>query len=353
MPLRPTCARVPNRALLSITGENAHQFLHGIISQGPSTPPRGSFFTAFLHAQGRVLADAFVYRTPTSEDKDDGYIIEYDARPSKAPPLVSILKRYVLRSKVKIRDVSDEWDVWAAWGISDKPDDRKWRWSRSGAVEPVWETKEWPWGGVQNHFSILDRRAYGMGHRRVVRQGDPSPDASECEVTPEEAYVRHRIMHGVPEGIEDIQPMQAFPMESNLDIMGAIDFRKGCYVGQELTVRTYHTGVVRKRIFPIELQPLDPAKKNLPPLSPGLHIFPTVKARDEQGALTSRPGKLLTTVGNVGLALLRLEHIQAVTRGAATFELPVKGEESVTETCQVNLIRPIGWPQPGVNEVDS
>jgi folate-binding protein YgfZ len=76
-------------------------------------------------------------------------------------------------------------------------------------------------------------------------------------------------MHGVSEGIHDIPPMQSFPMDSNLDIMGAgqflsasffnwpnftpVDFRKGCYVGQELTVRTYHTGVIRKRILPVTI----------------------------------------------------------------------------------------------------
>ena len=36
----------------------------------------------------------------------------------------------------------------------------------------------------------------------------------------------------------------------------AVDFRKGCYVGQELTVRTYHTGVIRKRILPVEIHPM-------------------------------------------------------------------------------------------------
>lgn len=82
-------------------------------------------------------------------------------------------------------------------------------------------------------------------------------------------YTLHRILHGVPEGREDMPAMQAFPMDSNLDFMGGsrqlylssfgfranifhpVDFRKGCYVGQELTVRTYYTGVIRKRILPV------------------------------------------------------------------------------------------------------
>lgn len=46
-------------------------------------------------------------------------------------------------------------------------------------------------------------------------------------------------------------------MESNFDISDAVDFRKGCYVGQELTVRTYHTGAIRKRVFPVLIHGVD------------------------------------------------------------------------------------------------
>lgn len=101
-------------------------------------------------------------------------------------------------------------------------------------------------------------------------------EASTHDVGAESDYLLHRIALGVPEGSSDIVPMQAFPIESNLDVMGGcvyfitrflpviidcsvVDFRKGCYVGQELTVRTYHTGVIRKRILPILLhQPGNP-----------------------------------------------------------------------------------------------
>ena len=103
-----------------------------------------------------------------------------------------------------------------------------------------------------------------MNHEKII-----ALEASTHDVVPSEEYTLHRILLGIPEGARDIVPMQAFPMESNLDVMGAckcfhsfviisqkmciVDFRKGCYVGQELTVRTYHTGVIRKRIFPVEL----------------------------------------------------------------------------------------------------
>ncbi|KAG6855128.1 hypothetical protein C0991_006057 [Blastosporella zonata] len=147
------------------------------------------------------------------------YLLDYDPRPSDAPPLISLLKRYVLRSKVKIRDVSEQYDVWAAWGNSAIPEpERQWTWARSGAVEPKWDQEEWPWGSKDE--SILDRRAPGMGRRFLVRKGSPPQETSDHEMASSEAYTLHRILTGVPEGCEDLPAMQAFPMESNLDIMG-------------------------------------------------------------------------------------------------------------------------------------
>jgi folate-binding Fe-S cluster repair protein YgfZ len=101
-------------------------------------------------------------------------MLEYDSRPSEAPPLPSLLKRYVLRSKVRIRDVSQEYDIWSAWG-SDKENrwetSREWAFARSGAIEPIWNsTTEWPWGA--GDLTLRDRRAPGMGARHLIRKGD-------------------------------------------------------------------------------------------------------------------------------------------------------------------------------------
>ena len=60
-------------------------------------------------------------------------------------------------------------------------------------------------------------------------------------------------MLGVAEGGEDLPTGKCFPMEYNLDYLKGVSFHKGCYIGQELTARTHHTGVIRKRILPISL----------------------------------------------------------------------------------------------------
>ena len=60
-------------------------------------------------------------------------------------------------------------------------------------------------------------------------------------------YSRYRMVHGLPEGPEIVGRV---PLEANLDLLGYISFKKGCYVGQELIARTKHTGLVRKRLLP-------------------------------------------------------------------------------------------------------
>lgn len=100
-------------------------------------------------------------------------------------------------------------------------------------------------------------------------------EKSSYDIGTADDYTIHRFLHGVPEGSVELQPLNALPLNSNMDLMGGsenttliifpsiprltflfpVDFRKGCYVGQELTVRTYHTGVIRKRIYPVQLYP--------------------------------------------------------------------------------------------------
>jgi len=104
-----------------------------------------------------------------------GYLIEYDPRPSEAPPLLSLLRRYILRSKVTAKDASDCYDVWAAWGggASTEAFERQWRFGNRGAVEPVWESHE-AWRGAESvPMNLRDLRAVGMGLRMLVRKGDP------------------------------------------------------------------------------------------------------------------------------------------------------------------------------------
>ncbi|KAF9226504.1 Aminomethyltransferase folate-binding domain-containing protein, partial [Gyrodon lividus] len=312
----PTLAPITNRAVLSVSGSDATQFLNGMLAN--SVEGKHSY-GAFLHAQGRVLHDIFLYASASLTAPT--YLIEHDPTPSKSQPLLSLLKRFVLRSKVRIRDVTEEWDLWAAWGEGTGVEQRVWNWATSGAIEPVWRNSlDWPWGTEDG--VILDRRAPGMGRRLLVRKGDRPHDALTHDMLGTDAYLFHRITRGVPEGSTDIQPLHALPIESNLDAMGGLDFRKGCYVGQELTVRTYHTGVIRKRILPVVLSSITSAKTgpsvNLsikplmvtPPLADSdTTVARTPRLRGTSTLLSSIQTPSMNPRTAIGLALIRLEHL--------------------------------------------
>jgi folate-binding protein YgfZ len=69
----------------------------------------------------------------------------------------------------------------------------------------------------------------------------------------------NRIAAGVPEGSVDLSPERALMLEAGLDRLGAVDFEKGCYVGQEVTARTHYRGLVKRRLVPVTIAGDPPA----------------------------------------------------------------------------------------------
>ncbi len=289
----PAFAPLPTRRLISLHGRDAPHFLQGLTTQNiPSSATTTGFYSAFLNASGRVLHDVFIYpaaHSKTYQDTvlgekhkgDPGLIIEVDA--NEVDALARHLKRFRLRAKVDIRVLEgDEWGVWQAWG----------------------EWEELPTYDI----GCLDDRAPHLGYRIVSPEG-MKLDSSRMQ--PVKEYEIRRMLAGVAEGQGEILKETALPQESNIDYMGGIDFRKGCYVGQELTIRTHHTGVVRKRILPVQIY--DPCDGEKPPddLTYDKNLEMVLPPR---GANISRvdkkgrsAGKWLGGVGNIGLALCRLE----------------------------------------------
>ncbi|KAF8609332.1 Aminomethyltransferase folate-binding domain-containing protein [Ceratobasidium sp. AG-I] len=353
------CSQLPTRGVLSVSGTDSKTFLNGIIASSIRDYP---FYTAFLSAQGRVLYDVFIY--PYTTDGRPGFLIDFDSRASEATPLLSSLKRHVLRSKVRIRDVSEEWKVWSIWGDSAQDigtSSREWRWGRSGAAEPLYLEGEHRLGSeyAQDVIGTKDLRAPGMGDRLLIRTGDKPETSATWDLARDESqYLLHRIASGVPEGQEDIVPQHAFPMDSNMDLMGGIDFRKGCYVGQELTVRTYHTGVIRKRIMPVSITPAPSQKSgdaSVPDVSLPLHAAIQAErlanSTSDAAARPTRPrgtGTLLSNVNGLGLALLRSEHVEGVERGDLAMSLSLEGDGGSSKL-SIQPRRPSWWPSPPDN----
>ena len=132
-----------------------------------------------------------------------------------------------------------------------------------------------------------------------------------------------------------------FALKTSLVI--PVDFRKGCYVGQELTVRTYHTGVIRKRIFPVALhdssKPLEEVEQLVSEAPTDKTIKPLVLDAGENIRKPRGTGKLLSSVKGIGLALLRMDHLEAVDKGGVGLMIGGGAEQR-----HVSYWYPDWWP---------
>ncbi|KAF9908504.1 ccr4 associated factor [Linnemannia zychae] len=344
---------LPTRGLLQIHGKDSSKFLQGLITNHmPRIENGGGFLAAFLSPKGRVMYDVLIYPlNDTKEGSDPAYLIECDAR--ALPELHKHIARFVLRSKVKMVGVTESFDVYSVL------DDQSANSSEDDAVPPTSAAVMERLSQMNATIGMWDNRAVNhMGYRVIVPKGQSlSLPENYKQGTLEEYHVR-RIVNGVPEGIDDFIAGTSLPLECNLDYMNGVDFRKGCYVGQELTIRTYHKGITRKRVMPVQyFNPQDPEPESIQfnknashVIPPQSELFPTKKATSTpQVASTSsaRPvrasGKTGSNVGNIGLALVKLDTVKEGT----TFD--VMDREGAT--VRVKAFFPAWWPkQPEAEE---
>lgn len=270
---------LPPRRLLRISGEDRQDFLQGLVSNdvAKATPDR-AIWSALLTAQGKFLHDFFII------EHDGAYLL--DAEAERIDDLKRRLSLYRLRARVAIEAV-EGWAVAIAWGDDalkalGLPDE-------AGAATPFG-------GGV----AFADPRLTGAGARLYL------PDAAALEATgfaagDVAAYDRLRISLGLPDGSRDMQVEKAILLENGFDELHGVDWKKGCYVGQELTARTKYRGLIKKRLLPVGIAGTLP--------EPGAIIEADGKEAGEMRSAVVGVGN--GPGGTVGLALLRLEALES------------------------------------------
>jgi len=284
------------RTLISLDGPDAADFLHNLIPAPvlPLEETSSCIATAFLNAKGRILHDAFLHK-PSKENAQQWYL-EVDTNSASA--VLKHLKKHKLRSKFKLQQLSpEEGTVFYLWPGS----------SKLGDVKDV-EIQQDP-------RASMGSRGYLVGQDALQSLRQRFAAVSSKEEHHWEEYLIHRMLNGHAEGPVEIASEHALPQESNLDFYGGIDFHKGCYLGQELTIRTHHTGVVRKRILPVQLYTHDNPlpKDQTTPLYDPTAVFPqppneaNISKCGARGRSGRSTGKWLSGYGNIGLALCRLE----------------------------------------------
>lgn len=317
-------ARLVDRRLIALSGPDTAKFLQGLVTNNVDPQRVTPFYAAFLDARGRMLHDVFVWTHSDLHHQKEmigakgtgewACYVEVDE--AETSTLVKHLKRHRLRSKVDIRlvDEGQEAQVCAIWGGNEALE------AVSGQSQVLAKLED---PRFIFHHTSQDTSDCKNMVRALVR---PTDVPTQSSGHPEE-YTRLRYTHGVIEGGEipkETLPSNkgnSLPMEYNVDISQGIDFKKGCYVGQELTIRTKHTGVVRKRILPVALShanvPLQEphSSDQIPTLVTDFTLDPSrfesadIKQLDDAGKIKKgrATGKLISVAGNLGLALCRLE----------------------------------------------
>jgi folate-binding protein YgfZ len=243
-------ARQSSRALIAVGGEDWRGFLQGLLTQDVETIDAGQLrFGALLTPQGRLLYDLFIVGR-----EDPGQVggCWLDCAAERRAAVIQRLTIYRLRAKVTI--AADEAPVLAAWG--EAPSGTGW------IADP--------------RLPALGWRGYGV---------DAAANASEAD------YERHRLGLGVP-GPADWGEDASYPLEADFDLLHAIDFKKGCFVGQETTSRMKRRGAIKSRMLPIDFDGPSPA--------PGAEIL----------AGTLRAGEVLSGSDGRAMALVRLDRIE-------------------------------------------
>ena len=249
-------ARLVDRAVIALGGADWRDFLHNLISQDvESLGPDEIRFAALLNPQGRLLYDLFVIGRP------EGCWLDVAAE--HRPQIVQRLTLYRLRAKVPIETPDLSVGVLFAGVGGDR--------SEGWLVDP--------------RLPTLGLRGYGL-----------AAPAGAVEAAPE-LYETHRLALGVP-GPADWGVEKTYPIEANFDLLGAIDFKKGCFVGQETTSRMKRRGTVKTRFLPVAFDGPAPA--------PGAEIL----------AGDLRAGEVLSVGDGLAMASLRLDRIEGAPLSA-------------------------------------
>ncbi|GFN85743.1 hypothetical protein PoB_001224900 [Plakobranchus ocellatus] len=187
-----TLSQLQSRSLIELSGKDTIDFLQGLVTndvnqlaeKSPSTQ-----YSMILNVQGRVLYDLFLYNS-SSENKTT---ILIDIDKAGKDEVLKLFKRYRLRKKVDVIDISDGYKVWCQFNSSAIPD----------TLKPP--------------LTFHDPRVPLFGCRFL---SDKSVnETANANVVDEEEYTTWRYRWGIPEGVTDLPPGNCLPLESNLALM--------------------------------------------------------------------------------------------------------------------------------------
>jgi folate-binding protein YgfZ len=223
-----------DRGLISITGEDAKEFMQNIITNDINkVSASNSIFSGLFTPQGKYLYEFFIIRG------ENGYFLDCDSEFSLE--LINHFSRHKLRSRIEIKNLSTNYAV----GIISL-----------SKFKEIQKINEKDFNTIQFRKSplFLDPRKKEMGGRLLSSLEELYFIIKEfkLKICEKENYYEEAHSKGIPiKGLHYLKE-QLFGLEANFEELKAIDFKKGCYIGQENTARMKLKNKIRKRLLPVK-----------------------------------------------------------------------------------------------------
>jgi len=222
-----------DRGLILITGEDVKNFLQNIITNDiEKVNLSASIFSALFTPQGKYLFEFFLIQSK------NGYLLDCEKKFNNE--IINYLLKYKLRSKIEISDISKDYVI----GLinSEKFLDIQ---KNENKTDDTIEFRGNP--------IFLDPRNNNLGARIVssLEKLHLTIKKLNLKIIKPDTYLAKAHSLGIPiKGIENLKD-QLFGLEANFEELNAIDFKKGCYIGQENTARMKLKEKLRRRLLPI------------------------------------------------------------------------------------------------------
>ncbi|MGB0905978.1 MAG: YgfZ/GcvT domain-containing protein [Maricaulaceae bacterium] len=244
------------RTIFRLSGEGVREWLDGLITNNLLNEHT---FAALLTPQGKIIADFFIQ----ADGGDDDSLVLETAEKFGAH-LFKRLKMYRMRAPIEITDISDSHTVYAIWG-------------------------------GEGEAGMADPRQPALGYRLITQD--------TLETTGD--YNAHRLSLGIPDSAEDFETASVFPADACMDQINGVDFKKGCFIGQEVVSRMKRMTTVKKRMR-------------------GLVLGGGAAAGDKIMAGERVVGDVLSVQGEMAMGLVRLDRWKSAAVSPTINEADVK-----------------------------
>lgn len=264
-------AELSRHGLIAVRGEEARKFLHNLLTNDIEHLDAGhARLAGWCSPKGRLLASFVALPAP------DGVLLQV-AR-DLAPAVAKRLSMFVLRAKAKVSDESEAWKQYGTWGPGAAS-----RLAAAGLPVP---------SGPLACASLDGAAVVAMeADRFLVLSREPRPALAEGGSVDDWALAEIRAARPfITQATQD----QFVPQMANLEAIGGVDFKKGCYPGQEIVARTQYRGILKRRMYLVEAD--EPIVEGQPLVSDD---FP------DQAS-----GMVVNAVGREGLAVLQIVSVE-------------------------------------------